>query len=108
MRVFAKKTFEFSRRELKDGLMVVAEKATTIPLGFKDLPDWVEDDPLFGWARKDGDIEIIQDKADEKAAELKESTKGNKVKSEKVTGNGEVEPTGGNSPLNDTLKTREG
>ena len=87
MRVFAKKTFEFSRRELKDGLSVVVEKATTIPLGFKDLPDWVENDPLFGWARKDGDLEIIQNKNDQKAAELSATaTKGNKVKSEKITG----------------------
>lgn len=86
MRVFAKKAFEFTKRELKDGMMVVAEKATTIPLAFKDLPDWVESDPLFGWARKDGDLEIIQSKADEKSVELGATTKGNKVKSETIAG----------------------
>jgi len=84
VRVFAKKSFEFSRRELKDGMMVVAEKATTIPLAFKDLPDWVVNDPMFGWARADGDIEIIQGKAAEKAAELGATAKGNKVKSETI------------------------
>ncbi|HWQ41316.1 MAG TPA: hypothetical protein VN456_04695 [Desulfosporosinus sp.] len=85
MRVFAKKAFEFSRRELKDGMMVVAENATTIPLAFVDLPDWVETDPMFEWARADEDIEIIQSKADEKSAELGATTKGNKVKSETIT-----------------------
>jgi hypothetical protein len=84
MRVFAKKAFEFSRREKKDGMMVVAEKATTLPLSFCDLPDWVANDPMFEWARADGDIEIIQNKADEKTSELTAATKGNKVKSETV------------------------
>ncbi len=80
MRVFAKKAFEFTRRELKDGMMVVAEKATTLPLSFKDLPDWVTSDPMFDWARSDGDIEIIQNQADEKSAELGATSKGKKIK----------------------------
>ena len=70
MRVFSKKAFEFTRREMKDGVMVVAEQATTLPLSFCDLPDWAQNDPMFDWARADGDIEIIQNKSDEKKAEV--------------------------------------
>jgi hypothetical protein len=70
MRVFAKKSFEFKLTGNKDGRQVVAEKVTTSPLSFCDLPDWVVQDPLFHWARKDGDIELIQSKAEERLAEL--------------------------------------
>ena len=76
-RVFVKKSFEFVRREKKDGVMVVAESVTTSPLSFVDLPDWVVDDLMFGWARKDGDIEIMQSKEDEKTAELSASANKN-------------------------------
>jgi hypothetical protein len=75
MRVFAKKAFEFVNWGEKDGQKVVVERATTSPFSFCDLPDWVKNDPMFGWARKDGDIEIIQTKADEKAAELSAAAK---------------------------------
>ncbi len=82
MRVFAKKAFEFTRREEKDGQMVVAERATTAPLSFVDLPGWVVTDQMFAWARQDGDIELIQNKADERAVELNATVRGNKAKSE--------------------------
>ncbi|GAB6170555.1 hypothetical protein JCM15765_03860 [Paradesulfitobacterium aromaticivorans] len=87
MRVFAKKAFEFTRRESKDGQQVVAEKVTTSPLKFCDLPDWVQKDPMFAWARQDGDIELIQTAADQKNAELTANVrgKGNKVGSKSLT-----------------------
>lgn len=82
MRVFAKKSFEFKRYGEKDGQKVVTEKVTTFCFAFCDLPDWVENDPMFGWAKKDGDIEIIQDRKDERAAELGAPTASTKVRSE--------------------------
>ncbi|MHB9004718.1 MAG: hypothetical protein ACYC6C_11765 [Coriobacteriia bacterium] len=69
-RVFARKSFEFVRREKKDGVMVVAESVTTSPLSFVNLPDWVVNDPMYTWARNDGDIEVMQSREDEKVAEL--------------------------------------
>jgi len=74
MRVFAKKAFEFTQWGEKEGQKVVVEKATTLPFSFCDLPDWVQYDPMFGWARKDGDIEIVQSKEDEKTIELNAAT----------------------------------
>jgi len=73
IRIFTKKTFEFSRREMKDGVSVIAEKVTTRPFDFCDVPGWAESDPIFGWAKKDGDLEVISGKAEEKAVELKAS-----------------------------------
>jgi len=70
VRVFSKRTFEFTRREEKDGLMAAVEVARTGTLDFFDLPDWAVSDPLFKWAQQDGDIEVIFNKADEKEAEL--------------------------------------
>lgn len=84
MRVFAKKAFQFTQYGEKDGMKVVVQTATTSPLQFCDLPDWVDKDPMFGWAKADGDIELIQTKADEKEAELNAEVKSNKTKSEKV------------------------
>jgi len=74
VRVFAKKALEFKRYEEKDGQKVVAEKVTTTRLSFCDLPDWVKKDQMFKWASADGDIEIIQGRKDERAAELDAST----------------------------------
>jgi hypothetical protein len=50
MRVFAKKTFEFS-----NGIDTVK----TNPLTFTDLPDWTGKTPLFKLASSTGDIEVI-------------------------------------------------
>ncbi len=30
-------------------------------LAFEDAPDWIADDPLFGWAKADGSIEVSED-----------------------------------------------
>ncbi len=84
MRVFAKKAFEFKAYEEKDGQQVVANTVTTSPLSFCDLPEWVRQDPMFGWARQDSDIEIIANRADEKAAELSTSKKGNRTSSKSL------------------------
>lgn len=79
MRVFAKKALEFKRYEEKDGQKVVAEKVTTTRLSFCDLPDWVKKDQMFKWASADGDIEIIQGRKDERAAELDAPTTSTKA-----------------------------
>jgi len=93
IRVFSKKAFQFNRRVEKDGLMQSVEKATTLPLAFCELPDWVEKDPLFMWAQQDGDIEVISSKADEKQAELNAT-----VKPPVNTGNVETQTVTGNNP----------
>jgi hypothetical protein len=38
-------------------------------MSFADVPDWVADSTMFQWASKDGDVEVIGSKKDEKAAE---------------------------------------
>mgnify|MGYP000922672686 CR=1 FL=1 len=34
------------------------EIVTAEPYAFATLPDWVEKDPMYGWAQEDGSIEI--------------------------------------------------
>ena len=60
IKVFAKKTFEFTGYGTQGGQKVALAKATTTPLSFCELPDWVVNDPLFGWAQKDGDLKVIE------------------------------------------------
>lgn len=60
MRIFAKKAFRF-----RVGDQVV----TTKPMAFADVPDAVAKTPLFAWAKADGDIEVINKKADQVKAE---------------------------------------
>lgn len=52
MRVFSKKRMTFTNPETK-------EKASVEPLVFFNLPDWVNLDPLFGWAKKEGSLEVF-------------------------------------------------
>ncbi len=75
MRVFAKKAFEFVLWGSKNGEKVATAKAATSAFAFCNLPNWVENDRMFKWAKEVGEIEIIQNKADEKAAELNAKTK---------------------------------
>lgn len=62
MRVFTKKAFKFVRTP-------GGEFVTTKALNFTDLPDWVVNDPMFGWARAEGSIEVIESRSDELKAE---------------------------------------
>lgn len=62
IRVFTRKKFRFTN--------AAGEKAETIPMGFSTVPDWAAKDPLFGWARQDGDLEIIDTREAEIKAEL--------------------------------------
>jgi hypothetical protein len=60
MRIFAKKAFRFRG----------GDKAVTVAaLSFADVPEWIKKDPLFALAVKEGSIEIINGKADERNAE---------------------------------------
>lgn len=52
MRVFSKKNFTFTNPESK-------EKASVKALVFSNLPDWVQHDPLFGWAKQEGSLEVF-------------------------------------------------
>ena len=62
MRVFTKKAFKFVRTP-------GGEFVTTKALNFADLPDWVVNDPMFGWAKSEGSIEVIESRSDELKAE---------------------------------------
>lgn len=60
MRIFAKKAFRFRG----------GDKAVSVAaLSFADVPDWVKKDPIFALAVKEGSIELISSKADEKKVE---------------------------------------
>ena len=48
-------------RNLETGEIVTAE-----PYAFATLPDWVEKDPMYGWALADGSIEIGSEPKDDK------------------------------------------
>lgn len=61
MRIFTKKAFEFKNTE--GGTFV------TTPLSIEDAPDWIVADPLFGWAKEDGNLQVIESKQDEKKVE---------------------------------------
>lgn len=56
MRVFTKKTLEFKNRE-------TGKTVRTPVLDFCDLPEWAIKDPLYGWAKADGDLEELATKA---------------------------------------------
>lgn len=42
------------------------EIVTAEPYAFATLPDWVEKDPMYGWALADGSIEIGSEMKEEK------------------------------------------
>ena len=43
------------------------EIATAEPYAFSTLPDWIEKDPMYGWALADGAIEVSSEPAREAA-----------------------------------------
>lgn len=52
MRVFSKKKFEFTNSETGDKAKIdIAE--------FGNLPEWVNGDPLFLWAKAEGSLEVF-------------------------------------------------
>lgn len=51
-RVFTKKKLEFKNRE-------TGQTVKTSVLDFYDLPEWATKDPLYNWAKSDGDLEEI-------------------------------------------------
>ena len=62
-RIFTKKAFVFVNPETK-------EEVKTKALDFAEVPYWAAKDPMFGWAKADGDLEIIgTDKKAKKAAD---------------------------------------
>lgn len=74
MRIFSKKAFQFNHPKNAALFVIVAAAA------FADVEDWVADSTMFKLASKDGDVEVIGGRADEKAAET--GAKG-KTKAEK-------------------------
>ena len=80
MRVFTKVALEFIRYE---GNREV-EKARTSSLAFSDLPDWVKDDQTFKWALASGDLEVMQTKQDETAAEMSANKKPGKKRTKET------------------------
>lgn len=42
------------------------EIVTAEPYAFSTLPDWVEKDPMYGWALADGVIEVAGEMKEEK------------------------------------------
>lgn len=88
MRIFTKKAFKF--QDHKNG-----ESVKTLPFSFKDVPEWATKDILFAWGVKDGDIEIIQSKPDEKEIEksdVKMANNNGNPDNKKDLGNNEKEP----------------
>jgi hypothetical protein len=69
MRIYSKKAFEFTRYDKVNGEQIPVEKATIKAKTFGSVPKWVMNDPMFAWAQKDGDIEIMATKAQQKKIE---------------------------------------
>jgi hypothetical protein len=71
MRIFAKKAFRFRG----------GDKAVSVAaLSFADVPDWVKKDPIFALAVKEGSIELINSKADERSVEKQGTARGSRGK----------------------------
>ena len=67
--LIAKKRIGFTNRETKE--VLIAE-----PLVYTTLPDWITNDPIYDWAKKDGSIEVIEaKKSKEKIDKVNEDTK---------------------------------
>ena len=62
VRIFSRKAIGLRNHETNQVITVRA-------LGFAELPDWVEKDPMFGWAVQDGTIDVI-DGSDPKIAKF--------------------------------------
>ncbi len=89
MRIFAKKAFRFRG----------SDKAVSVAaLSFADVPDWVKKDPIFALAVKEGSIELISSKADEKKVEKTGTAKPPKLPKEPVAPNS---PDGNDGAAND-------
>ena len=52
IRVISKKNIAFRNPANRD------EQINVRPFEFATLPDWAEKDPMFGWALKDGILEV--------------------------------------------------
>jgi hypothetical protein len=68
LRIFTKKAFNFKDRENN-------QHVKTRSFEFTDVPVWVKKDPIFAWGVKDGDIELMSSKKDERKIELEDSKK---------------------------------
>lgn len=55
VKLIAKKRIGFTNRETKK--VLIAE-----PLVYTTMPDWILNDPIYDWAKKDGSIEVVEDK----------------------------------------------
>lgn len=66
MRIFTKVKFVF----FKPGGNIDQFEATK-PLGFHDVPDWVKKDPQFKRGVASGEIEVIENRAQQLKAEAK-------------------------------------
>lgn len=71
------------------------------PDAFMEAPDWIQEDTMFKWALKDGDIKIVQG-----GAEPKETPKKLEPKTD-MTSTSEHEPKKEPEPKTDTTSTSE-
>ena len=55
IKCIAKKNIAFRNPANRD------ESVTVRPFEFATLPDWVEKDPMWGWALKDGILEVSKE-----------------------------------------------
>lgn len=55
------------------------------PYKFSTVPDWVEKDPLFAWAKKDGSI-VVDDKVQAAAPKKETAAKREKAAAEEKKG----------------------
>lgn len=69
MRIFSKKSFQFDHPAGSEPAVVVQA------LAFADVPDWVKQSQMYKLASVAGEVEIIENKADERAAGRKKPAK---------------------------------
>lgn len=71
IKAFSKKKLEFTNPTEPN------QKVKAPMMGFIALPDWVEADPLFHWAKQEGSIELMDEKSSK--AKVKKSNDGDKI-----------------------------
>lgn len=59
MRIFARKAYSFSRKEVINGQTAEVETFQVKPGVFTEAPEWIKNDIMFKWAKEDGDLEVV-------------------------------------------------
>jgi hypothetical protein len=82
IRIWSRDRYRFQRWGEKEGAKVVLETATTEPLSFCEVPEWVKEDPLWAMTVASGTVKEFVNHEQELEVELAVAKKGNLVRTE--------------------------